>query len=279
MAVLHPICRCVCRTDDETASRCCASATRYGFHSGPLRLKLGHVEETSQSDGPRFTAYLDSVKARDPAARSRWELLLYPGVIALGFHRIGHWLWEGELYFLARLVNHFARFLTAIDIHPGAKIGRNFFIDHGFTRDRRDRRDRRRRHHLPERHSGRHQPVDRRRRQAPSDDRRRRRDRLGRAGARADRGRRGRQDRRQFGRHQGRRARRDRGRNPGQAGADRHRPLQPRLRRPTARRAARIAIPAARGWPSSRRRSRSLRKEVAALEGRGASPRRRSKSA
>jgi serine O-acetyltransferase len=80
-----------------------------------------------------LTAYLDSVKARDPAARSRWELLLYPGVIALGLHRVGHWLWGGRLFFLARLVNHLARFLTAIDIHPGAKIGRNFFIDHGFT--------------------------------------------------------------------------------------------------------------------------------------------------
>ena len=45
----------------------------------------------------------------------------------------GHWLYGGELYFLARLVNHVARFLTAIDIHPGAKIGRNFFIDHGFV--------------------------------------------------------------------------------------------------------------------------------------------------
>jgi serine O-acetyltransferase len=77
--------------------------------------------------------YLDSVKARDPAARSRWEVLLYPGVWALAFHRVGHWLYGGELYFLARLVNHLARFLTAIDIHPGAKIGRNFFIDHGFT--------------------------------------------------------------------------------------------------------------------------------------------------
>ena len=80
-----------------------------------------------------LTAYLDSVKARDPAARSRWELLLYPGVIALSMHRVAHWLWGGRLYFLARLINHFARFLTAIDIHPGAKIGRNFFIDHGFT--------------------------------------------------------------------------------------------------------------------------------------------------
>ena len=77
--------------------------------------------------------YLDSVKARDPAARSRWEALLYPGVWALTLHRLGHWLYVGDLYFLARVVNHIARFLTAIDIHPGAKIGRNFFIDHGFT--------------------------------------------------------------------------------------------------------------------------------------------------
>ena len=78
-------------------------------------------------------AYLDSIKARDPAPRSRWEILLYPGVLALGLHRVAHWLFTGELYFLARFVNHFSRFLTAIDIHPGAVIGRNFFIDHGFT--------------------------------------------------------------------------------------------------------------------------------------------------
>lgn len=80
-----------------------------------------------------LVAYLDSIKARDPAPRSRWEILLYPGVWALGFHRVAHWLYRGELYFLARLVNHLARFLTAIDIHPGAVIGRRFFIDHGFT--------------------------------------------------------------------------------------------------------------------------------------------------
>ena len=77
--------------------------------------------------------YLESVKARDPAARSRWEVLIYPGVIALGLHRIAHWLFRGELFFLARFVNHFARFMTAIDIHPGAIVGRNFFIDHGFV--------------------------------------------------------------------------------------------------------------------------------------------------
>jgi serine O-acetyltransferase len=81
----------------------------------------------------RLTAYLDSVRARDPAPRSRWEILSYPGVWALGFHRVAHWLFEAELFLLARLVNHTARFLTAIDIHPGAKIGKNFFIDHGFT--------------------------------------------------------------------------------------------------------------------------------------------------
>jgi serine O-acetyltransferase len=78
-------------------------------------------------------AYLDSIKARDPAARSRWEILTYPGVWALMFHRLAHWLYRGELYFAARLVNHISRMFTAIDIHPGAIIGRNFFIDHGFT--------------------------------------------------------------------------------------------------------------------------------------------------
>ena len=78
-------------------------------------------------------SYLDSIKARDPAPRTRWEILIYPGVWALAFHRVAHWLYVAELYFLARLVNHVGRLLTAIDIHPGAKIGRNFFIDHGFV--------------------------------------------------------------------------------------------------------------------------------------------------
>jgi serine O-acetyltransferase len=77
--------------------------------------------------------YLDSIKARDPAPRSRWEILTYPGVWALLWHRVAHWLFVAELYFFARLINHLARFFTAIDIHPGAKIGRNFFIDHGFV--------------------------------------------------------------------------------------------------------------------------------------------------
>ena len=78
-------------------------------------------------------SYLDSIKARDPAPRSRWDNLLYPGVLAVGLHRIAHWLFQAELYFLARFVNHVSRMLTAIDIHPGATIGRNLFIDHGFV--------------------------------------------------------------------------------------------------------------------------------------------------
>ena len=77
--------------------------------------------------------YLDSIKARDPAPRSRWEVLLYPGVLAVGLHRFAHWLFRGELYFFARFVNHFSRLFTAIDIHPGAKIGKHLFIDHGFS--------------------------------------------------------------------------------------------------------------------------------------------------
>lgn len=78
-------------------------------------------------------AYLDSVRARDPAPRSRLEILTYPGVWALAYHRIAHALFRRRLFLLARVVNHWSRFLTAIDIHPGATIGRNFFIDHGFV--------------------------------------------------------------------------------------------------------------------------------------------------
>jgi serine O-acetyltransferase len=92
---------------------------------------LGRTEGKTMFDA--LIAYLDSIKARDPAPRSRWEILLYPGVLALGLHRVAHWLFQAELFFLARLVNHISRFFTAIDIHPGARIGRNFFIDHGFV--------------------------------------------------------------------------------------------------------------------------------------------------
>jgi serine O-acetyltransferase len=69
---------------------------------------------------------------RDPAARSSWEVLTcYPGIHALIMHRMAHWLWGHRLRWLARFTAHLARFFTGIEIHPGATIGRRFFIDHG----------------------------------------------------------------------------------------------------------------------------------------------------
>ena len=81
----------------------------------------------------RLTAYLDSIRARDPAPHSRWEIMTYPGVWALAWHRVAHALYRRRAYLLARIVNHLSRMTTLIDIHPGATIGRNFFIDHGFV--------------------------------------------------------------------------------------------------------------------------------------------------
>jgi len=73
-----------------------------------------------------------TVFARDPAARSLPEVIFcYPGLHALWFHRVAHWFWTHKFFFLARFISHISRFLTGIEIHPGAKIGRRFFIDHG----------------------------------------------------------------------------------------------------------------------------------------------------
>lgn len=69
---------------------------------------------------------------RDPAARTTWEILTtYPGLHAVLTHRMTHWLWRARLKWFARLVSNLARLATGIEIHPGAKIGRRFFIDHG----------------------------------------------------------------------------------------------------------------------------------------------------
>lgn len=70
--------------------------------------------------------------ARDPAARSRLEvLLLYPGVMAVIYHRLAHWLYRHQMKFFARAVSQWSRFLTGIEIHPGAKVGKRLVIDHG----------------------------------------------------------------------------------------------------------------------------------------------------
>ena len=80
----------------------------------------------------RLRADIRAVKERDPAARNSFEiLLLYSGVHAVINHRLAHWFYKHRLFFLARLVSQFSRFLTGIEIHPGAKIGRGIFIDHG----------------------------------------------------------------------------------------------------------------------------------------------------
>ena len=75
---------------------------------------------------------VDSISARDPAARNRLEVVTcYPGLHAIWLHRISHFLWSSGLKWIARLLSVFARWLTGIEIHPGAKIGRRVFLDHG----------------------------------------------------------------------------------------------------------------------------------------------------
>ncbi len=69
---------------------------------------------------------------RDPAARTHWEIITtYPGVHALIIHRLSHWVWRKRFFWIARFISHIGRWLTGIEIHPGATIGRRVFIDHG----------------------------------------------------------------------------------------------------------------------------------------------------
>ncbi|MGO1394163.1 MAG: serine O-acetyltransferase [Halomonas sp.] len=80
----------------------------------------------------RLREDINSVFDRDPAARNFLEVLTnYPGLHALLLHRCGHWLWKQNLKWLARTLSTFSRWLTGIEIHPGATVGRRFFIDHG----------------------------------------------------------------------------------------------------------------------------------------------------
>ncbi len=73
-----------------------------------------------------------TVKMKDPAARGTLEVIFcYPGFWAIIFHKLSHWLWIHSLPFWGRFVSHLSRFITGIEIHPGAQIGKRFFIDHG----------------------------------------------------------------------------------------------------------------------------------------------------
>ena len=76
--------------------------------------------------------YLESIINRDPAAKSKLSIILsYPGIKAVFFHFIAHKLWTINLFLIARMISQFSRFLTGIEIHPAAIIGKNLFIDHG----------------------------------------------------------------------------------------------------------------------------------------------------
>lgn len=77
-------------------------------------------------------ADIESIKARDPAAHSSLEIILtYSGVHAVIMHRVAHWFYENDYMTVARIISQFSRFLTGIEIHPGAKIGKGLLIDHG----------------------------------------------------------------------------------------------------------------------------------------------------
>jgi len=94
------------------------------MHRGPVHQTLGWRA--------LFREDVATAIARDPAARSRAEVVLgYPGLHALWVHRVSHALWLRRHYLVARLISQFSRALTGVEIHPGAAIGRRFFIDHG----------------------------------------------------------------------------------------------------------------------------------------------------
>jgi serine O-acetyltransferase len=80
----------------------------------------------------RLKEDIQTIRERDPAAKNYVEILLcYPGLHAVWFHRVAHALYHRRWYTLARLISHFSRWITGIEIHPGVKIGRRLFIDHG----------------------------------------------------------------------------------------------------------------------------------------------------
>ena len=75
---------------------------------------------------------IETVLNNDPAAKSKAEIIFcYPGCHAILFYRVAHWFWVKDFFFIGRFLSHLGRFFTGIEIHPGATIGKRFFIDHG----------------------------------------------------------------------------------------------------------------------------------------------------
>lgn len=103
--------------------QCCGTCTCLPENERPI-LHPGVLD--------RIREDVQTVFAKDPAARSVLEVLTcYPGLHAVWMHRVAHWLWNREARFLARFTSHIARWLTGVEIHPGATLGRRVFIDHG----------------------------------------------------------------------------------------------------------------------------------------------------
>ena len=105
------------------------------IHGNPKYFGMDYCDITS---GGRYQVFrrlredIETVFQRDPAAKSVIEVVLcYPGLHALWIHRLSHWFYQNKLFFIARLLSHIGRFLTGIEIHPGATLGRRVFIDHG----------------------------------------------------------------------------------------------------------------------------------------------------
>lgn len=103
-------------------------------HTSNINLAKTASQQSTREIG-LFKMILEDIRCalhRDPAARNWFEVLVnYSGLHAIWFYRISHWLWTNKLYFPARWLSQFARWITGIEIHPGAIIGRRFFIDHG----------------------------------------------------------------------------------------------------------------------------------------------------
>ena len=74
---------------------------------------------------------INNIYDRDPSIKNKLEVLLYPSLHAMIAHKVAHWLYNKKFYFLARLISQISRLVTSIEIHPGAKIGKRVFFDHG----------------------------------------------------------------------------------------------------------------------------------------------------
>lgn len=112
--------------------KCAESGIQTDERDGRATSNEGSSSEPRKCEEEDIDDPVGTVLLRDPATRTRSEAFFFtPGVRAIQFHRAAHKLYCKERYFLARMVSHVSRLLTGIEIHPGAKIGKNFFIDHG----------------------------------------------------------------------------------------------------------------------------------------------------